>query len=422
MAIITIEMPNTFWYNCYNFYMKKAFKYRIDPSDRIEQKLESTLDLCHELYNAALQERRDAYRIAGKSINYHEQSEQLPDIKKSRTDIASVHSQVIQNVLKRIDRSFQNFFDRIKKGAKEPGYPRFKSKDRYDSFTYPQSGWTMEGDKLYLSKIGSMRVIVSQPVDGKVKTVQVKREADKWYVIFSCEVEASPIEQTGKAIGIDVGIENFLTDHRGITVENPKHLRKSQNKLRKAQRQLSKKKKNSNRRKCANKKVAKLHTKIKNQRKDHAHKLSRKLVNKYDHIFYEDLNIAGMLKNHRLAKSISDVGWAMFFSMLDYKAAEAGKRAMNINPNGTSQECSGCHNKVPKGLSVRWHKCPYCGIELHRDQNAARNILARGIEILRAGGLPVPAPGGLALAGPEKGELVESSSQRLPHSLVLVTA
>jgi putative transposase len=405
--------------------MRKAFKYRINPTRKQESLLENTLDLCRELYNGALQERRDAYKIAGKSINYHAQAIQLPEIKKVRDDVKGVHSQVLQDVLKRLDRAFDAFFRRIEQGQ-TPGYPRFKSKDRYDSFTFPQSGWELKGNKLHLSKIGSIRIRLSQAIEGEIKTVCIKREAGKWYVIFCCEVEAKAMEQTGinadKAIGIDIGIENFLTDHTGKTVKNPKHLRKTEKKLRKAQRQLAKKKKGSNRRKIAKKKVVKLHTKIKNQRRDHAHKLSRKLVNKNDYIFYEDLNIAGMVKNHHLAKSISDAGWAMFFSMLDYKAAGADKTAMNINPNGTSQECSGCHKKVPKGLSQRWHRCIYCGLKLHRDENAARNILARGIEILRADGLSVPALGGLALAEPMKSEPVESSLERLPHSLVPVTA
>ncbi|MEW6733975.1 MAG: transposase, partial [Acidobacteriota bacterium] len=168
-------------------------------------------------------------------------------------------------------------------------------------------------------------------------------------------------------------------------------------------------------------KVAKTHSKIKNQRKDFSHKQSRKLVNNNDIIFYENLNIRGMVQNPHLANSISDVGWGMFFSQLDYKAEDASKLAKNVVPNNTSQLCSGCKKKVPKALSVRWHKCPYCGLELDRDTNAARNILARGIATLQAEGLSVSAPGGLALARLLNGEPWDINLHMLPSSLVLQT-
>ncbi|MEW6735082.1 MAG: transposase [Acidobacteriota bacterium] len=402
--------------------MKKAFKFRIETSRAVEQKLEATLDICRELYNGGLQERRDAYKLAGKSINYHAQAIELPEIKEIRPDVGAIHSQVLQETLKRLQRAFDGFFRRIKEGS-TPGYPRFKGKARYDSFTYPQGGWKLAGDKLTLSKIGSMRVRLSRSIVGKIKTVTIKRETDKWYVVFSCEVESQAIASTGKAIAIDVNLENFYTDHTGKKVDNPKHLRKSEHKLKKAQKKLSRKKKGSSHWQRARQKVARIHTKIKNQRKDFAHKQSRKIVNNNDLIFYENLNIAGMVHNHQLAKSISDVGWGMFFDMLDYKAADANKLAVNVTPNSTSQSCSGCGKKVPKGLGMRWHRCPYCRLVLHRDKNAAINILARGIStLLQTGGLPVSAPGGLALARLLKGEPVESSAKRLPHSFVSATA
>lgn len=310
----------------------------------------------------------------------------------------------MQQVLKRLQNAFDRFFERLSKGEKA-GYPRFKSKNRYHSFTYPQGGWELNDNKLWLSKIGTVRVRISRPIEGKIKTVTLKREADRWYVIFSCECVQSQQEATGKAIGIDVGLEHFLTTDIGKTVDNPRHLRNTEKKLAKAQRKLSRKKRGSKNRNRARKKVARLHSKIKNQRKDFAHKLSRKIVDKHDLIVYENLNIAGMVKNPHLAKSISDAGWAMFFNMLDYKAAEAGRLAIDVAPHHTSQNCSGCHKQVVKALSERLHKCPFCGLELSRDHNAAKNILARGVEILvQAGGLPVSAPGGLALARLLNGE------------------
>jgi putative transposase len=401
--------------------MMKAYKFRIEVSEAIEQKFEATIDICRELYNSALQERNDAYKWQHKSINYTHQQNQLPDIKKDRTDLKAVHSQVLQDALHRVESAFDHFFRRVREGYHNPGYPKYKNKSRYNSITYPQGGWTLNGDKLRLSKIGTMRVRISQPIIGKIKTVTIKREVGKWYVSFACEIDANTLPATAKAIAIDVNLENFYTDHNGKKVDNPRHLRKSEKKLRKLQRQASRKKKKSNNWKKAQRKVAKQHTKIKNQRRDFTHKQSRKLVNKYDIIFYENLNIAGMLKNPKLAKSISDVAWGMFFDQLEYKAEYAGKLAKNVNPHNTSQLCSACNKKVPKGLSVRWHKCIYCGLELNRDQNSALNILARGIELLQAEGLSVSAPGGLALARLLNGEPWDIPSHLLPSSLASQT-
>jgi putative transposase len=384
--------------------MIKAFKYRIEISEAVEQKLDTTLTLCRELYNAALNERNDAYKWKHKSISYKAQQNQLPEIKKLRPELKEIHSQVLQDVLHRLQSAFDHFFRKVREGYLDPGYPKFKSKYKYNSITYPQSGWELNGNKLSLSKIGSVKVKISQPIIGNIKTVTIKREAGKWFAIFSCEVAERALTQTSKIIGIDVGLQHFYTDHTGNTIDNPKHLRKSEIKLAKLQRQVSRKKKRSNNWKKAQKKVSKLHIKIKNQRKDFTHKLSSKLVKNFDIICYENLNIAGMVQNSKLAKSISDAGWGMFFQQLQYKAEYAHKLAKNVIANNTSQLCSNCGKKVIKGLSVRWHKCPYCGLILHRDQNAALNILARGIQSLLAEGLSVTAPGGLALAKLLNGE------------------
>ena len=392
--------------------MRQAFKFRIDPSPAVEAKLKWTLDVCRELYNAGLQERRDAYRMCGVSLTYRRQADELAEVKEVRPDVALVHSQVLQDVLKRVDHAFEGFFRRVAAGE-QPGYPRFQGKTRYDSFTFPQSGFRLEGDKLHMSKIGSVRMRISCPIKGKIKTLTIKREGDKWFAVFSCEFpdpvpsvekESQPL----KVVGIDVGLESFVTDDQGNKIENPRFFRQTEAKLKQAQRRLSRKKKRSGHYRRQARKVARLHHKVSNQRQDFLHKLSRKLVNTFDIICFENLNVAGMVRNGHLAKSISDASWSMFLAMLVYKAAYAGKQAVNVNPRYTSQECSGCHNKVPKSLSVRWHNCPYCDVSLDRDHNAALNIRARGIELLLAAGLAVTAPGGLAWAGPMKGEPGES--------------
>jgi putative transposase len=375
--------------------MRRAFQYRLKTSPAVESRLEAVRDACRQLYNAALQERRDAWKRCGVRVNYITQCAQLPDIKTIRPELSSVHAQVLQHALKRLERAFENFFRRVKNGEK-PGYPRFKGKDRYDSFTYPQGGWKLDGDKLILSKIGRLRVKLSRPIEGTIKTVTIKRECGKWYVIFSCEVEAQPLPATGNAIGIDLGLQYFIATSDGEVVEPPKFLRESEKKLANVQRQLAKKKPRSNRRKRAKLRVAQTHRRISNQRRDWLHKLSTRIIGENDIICFENLNIAGMVKNHHLAKSISDASWGLFVSMLVYKAEGAGRQAVDVPAPDTSQECSGCGQRVPKSLSTRWRQCPRCGLALERDHNAALNILARGLSVL-ASGPGVTARGGIGL-------------------------
>ena len=357
----------------------KAYKFKLKPSKYIEQKLDNTLYICRELYNAGLQERRDAYRHSKISISYQDQSKQLPEIKKTRTDLKEINAQVVQNVLKRLDRSMDNFFGRIKKGAKEPGFPRFKGKDRYNSFTYPQAGrkggYYLAGNKLHLSKIGKVKIFLSRPIEGTIKTCTIKREADGWFVIFAVDEDRSPYyPKTGETTGVDVGIENFAALTNGEMVDNPKLLCKAERKLKKAQRNLARKKLKSKNRKKAKSLVAKQHQKVARQRRDFHHKESLKLVKAYDRITFEDLNIAGLLKNHHLAKSIADAGWNNFKLITEAKAACAGRKFVEVPARFTSQDCSGCGNRVKKTLSEREHRCIVCGLVCHRDTNSA-NIL-----------------------------------------------
>jgi putative transposase len=398
----------------------KAFKYRLDPSQAVATRLGETLDVCRELYNAGLQERRDAYRATGKAVSFASQSRQLPEIKAVREDVASVHSQVLQDVLWRVDATFRRFFDGRVAG-RAVGYPRFKGTFRYHSFTFPQSGFALDGDRLTLSKIGSTRLWLSRPLEGTIKTLTIKREVDEWYAIFTCEVgDPAPLPATGRVVGIDVNVENFLTTSEGERVENPRFFREAEPALRRAQRQLARKRKGSKRRHRARERVAKLHRRIKRQRLDFAHKLSTRLVAECDVIFFESLMIANMVRNHHLAKSISDVAWGLFLSLLSAKAASAGRLALNVDPRGTTQQCSGCGETVPKGLSVRSHSCRHCGLELDRDENSALNIRERGMGILAsAAGQAVAARGGPR--GPLKRERAPAAMEqtaRGPSSVV----
>ncbi|MDO9517131.1 MAG: transposase, partial [Methanosarcinaceae archaeon] len=323
--------------------MIKTYKFRIYPSKKQEVKLISTLNTCRWLYNSSLAERKHQAEInklysylqlfpLGKPewINYYDQARNLT---LSKTDEQKqVYSQVLQNVLKRINRSFKNFFNGY-------GYPRFQGRNRYDSFTYPQKGFSITDEgKLKLSKIGEMKLIQHREIEGKIKTCTIKRDVNQWYVSFVVEMDEIPCnEMTGKSIGIDVGLKSLITLSNGEQIESPKFLRQSENKLAKQQSNLSRKKKGSNNRDKQRVKIAKLHRKIRNQRQDFAHKVSRKLVNTYDLIVFEKLQIQNMIKNHRLAKSISDAGWNQLIQFTKYKAGHAGKVVELVDPRNTTQ-------------------------------------------------------------------------------------
>jgi putative transposase len=366
----------------------KAYKFKLKPTKNIVRQFDSTLDLCRELYNASLQERRDSYRTQKKSLNYHDQRAQLPEIKLIRDDLAGLYSQVPQDVLRRVARSYDAFFQRVlankklpKEKRKPAGFPRFKSKYRFNSFTYPQSGFRLEGDKLHLSKIGSCRLRLSREIEGKIKTCTIKRQADGWFVIFTVEENQSRwLARTGAALGIDVGLENFATLSDGQVIDNPRFLKQGEREIKITQRKVSKKKLGGSNRRKASRILARKHLKVANQRSDFFHKLSNQLTKDYDRIAIEDLNIRGMLKNRNLAKSISDAAWGTFANILSNKAESAGRKVVRVPAAFTSQDCSGCGERVRKTLATREHRCinPKCGLVLHRDHNAAQNIVALG--------------------------------------------
>jgi putative transposase len=356
--------------------IRKTFKYKILPTDEQEQKMAFVLRRCRELYNAALQERRDAWQKCHTSITRAQQSAELPGVKEVRPEYHDIHSQVLQDVLTRLDRAFQAFFRRVQAGE-QPGYPRFQGQSRYTSFTYKQfgNGATLDNGYLMLAKIGRIAVQWSRPLEGSVKTVTLTHEADGWYCCFSCaDVHTQPLPLTGWETGIDVGLKVFLIAANGDIVENPRHYRRAERELKKAQRRVSRRKKSSKRRRKAVHLLARKHQKVRRQRRDFHHKTALALVRQYDVIYLEDLRVANLVRNAHLAKSISDAGWAQFRTILEGKAAYAGRRVIAVPPAYTSQDCSGCGERVEKSLSVRTHVCTSCGLILDRDENAARNI------------------------------------------------
>ena len=357
----------------------KTFCYKLRPSRSQEAALDEALETCRHLYNRALAERKDAYEQEQRSVGFKEQCAALPQAKKESAFLPRVHSQVLQDVLHRLDHAFAAFFRRVKAGEK-PGYPRFRGRGWYDSFTYRQygNGAKFDGNRLVLSKIGSVKFCKDRPLQGKPKTCTLIRKARGWFAHITCEVEPEPLPKTGETVGIDLGIESFATLSNGETVENPRHYRRAERALKTAQRRLSRRQKGSGGRRKARQLLARAHAKVGCTRRDFCHKVAHDLVTRFDHIVVEDLNIRGMVKNHPLAKSISDAGWGTFVTILSEQAESAAKTVEKVDPRYTSQDCSGCGERIPKKLSQRWHSCPYCGCEMHRDLNAALNIKKKG--------------------------------------------
>ena len=361
-----------------------AAEFRLHPTKAQAKLLQLQLDECRWLYNELLSQRKIAHEELGISLSKYQQLMFLPELKKERPALKTVHSQVLQNIVDRLDKSFEAFFRRCKIGEK-PGFPRFRGIDRYDSFCYPQSGFTLLDKEVALSKIGRIRVKVHRLVEGKIKTCTIKKTASgKWNITLSCEVRAVALEPKTEAIALDVGIESFATFSNGERIENPRFFKKGEKVLAKQQRKLSKLEKGTKERRKTGKVVAKIHERIKNQRKDFCHKQAKKIVDQYQYICLEDLNIKQMMEGSHFAKSIADASWNEFRQCLTYKAAEAGRKLGLVNPAYTSQICSECGHLEPKKLTDREHKCLQCGYRAHRDFNAAQNILALGLDGLGA--------------------------------------
>jgi len=333
------------------------------------------------LYNDALAQRKSAYEGNKESVSYNQQSAWLKTNRQEQDKFASLNFSSCQRTLRRLDKSFQAFFRRIKSGE-TPGYPRFKGHNRFDSveFTYSDGSKLRDNGKLYIQNIGEIKIKLHRSIKGVIKTVIIKRQAGRYYACFSVDVATEPLPPTNKAVGLDMGVSNLVTTSDGEFFTPPKHLRKSERKLRRLQRSVSRKVKGSKNRRKAVRNLQRCHQHIANQRRDTSHKIARQLVSQYDTIAVENLNTQGLIKNHHLAKSIMDASWNIFILILIAKAEEAGRKVVKVDPRYTSQECSSCGNIVKKDLSIRIHNCPHCGLVLDRDHNAAINILNRGLD------------------------------------------
>ena len=367
----------------------KTFKYRLQPSKSQRTKLNRTLELCRWVFNETLATRKNSWEREEKSLSLYDMNKLLTLWKQEHMELKNVYSQVLQNVQERVDLAFQGFFRRVKAGEK-PGYPRFRGYGRYDSFTFKQFGFELQDQGLLISKIGVVRIIQHRPIEGRIKTLTVQRDAvGNWYACFACEVEAETLPFNDLAIGVDVGLERFATLSNGKKEPNPRFFRQDEKELAKAQRLFSKAKKGTPERAKRRKAVQHVHQRIANRRKDFAHQLSRKWVNRFGLIVFENLRIHHMLQNHCLAKSISDAAWNQLIAYTTYKAVNAGRVVVLVDPRNTSKQCSRCGTMVEKSLSVRVHVCPACGLVMDRDENAANNILRLGLESL---GVALEAP------------------------------
>jgi putative transposase len=356
------------------------FRFRLYPSKTQTKILEEQFEICRQAYNWLLLHCRETYKETKKLPKEFDLNNLLFAFKMQRKQLKQIHSQALQNISKRIKDAYTGFYARRKLGLKA-GLPRFKKYGTYKSITYPQSGFKIEGNKLKLSKIDNILIKQHREIQGQIKTLTIKKAASgKWFACFSCIVDEQHQEKPFKDVGIDVGLKSFAVLSDGTVIDNPRFYRKSEKRLARLQRQLSRKEKGRNNNK-ARLKVARMHERIQNQRRDFLHKASRKIADKYETVYVEDLKIMNMIRNHHLSKSISDAGWRKFIGMIAYKESQSGGRLIQVNPRNTTQTCSRCGEQVKKSLSSRIHECPYCGLVLDRDLNASRNILKIGKEL-----------------------------------------
>lgn len=391
-----------------NVHMRTAYQYRLRLTKAQQNTINQWLELCRRQYNYRLAERFNWYEQNRCDVNacplvcYLPELKENPDFYSQKRDLVNtkdlfpeykdVQSQVLQDVIERVKKTF----DRWLKGdcnGNRSGKPRFKGRGRYRSFTFPQIKQDCIDDKfIQLPKIGRLKLILHRPLpDGfKIKTATITKKVDGYYITLSLQDSSVPeftpnMPTIINTTGIDMGLKSFLVTDEGEEVAIPQYYRKAQRKLKRVQRSVSRKKKGSSRRRKAVKRLAKVHLKTTNQRKDFHYKVAKNLLQQGKHVAHEDLNIKGLART-RMAKSIHDAGWSQFLQILKVKAERAGLMTIAVNPNGTTQNCSSCGVKVPKTLADRIHQCRECGLTLDRDHNAAINIkhLAVGHSVNKA--------------------------------------
>ncbi|MDA8055727.1 MAG: transposase [Thermoplasmatales archaeon] len=387
--------------------MKKTYQYRAYPSQSQKLALNHQMYLSKRLYNLLLEQSQKNFKETGKTSTKYDMNRWITEFKKKNPEFNEMYAQVCQNIADRVSKGYKNFFRRIKErkqGKKvRAGFPRFKS--YVSSLTYPQSGFKPEKNKVSVSKIGNINFVKHREMEGRIKTFTIKKiKSQEWYITFSVEKEDTPLHTNGKPIiGMDLGLKEYATLSDRTRIPNPRLSNKSIGKIKMAQRRLSNKKKGGRNRKKAKIRLAKVSEHIARQRDDFIHKTSYRLVNSYSFIAYEELKIANMVKNHNLARQITDASWGNFTRYLCYKAESAGCRVVGVNPKNTTRTCSGCGNIQDIELSERTYLCRNCGLEIDRDLNASINILATA-------GLAGSNASGDAVRPQQKANVVESGT------------
>lgn len=363
--------------------MLQATRIRLYPNDAQQVILAGQFGCARWAWNDALVESQRVYREEGKSLSKFDMHKRLPALKVEHEWLKEATAQVLQASLANLAKAFQNFFD--KRGK----YPRFKSKHGRQSIQFPQDV-RVETDRIRLPKVGLVKCVVHRDIVGAIKTVTVSRNACGHYyaaVLTEDGRKLPPVSTNGKAVGIDVGLIDLAVTSDGNKFSNPRHIRKHERNLKRKQQKLSRAKKGSSGRNKARHKVARVHERVSNARRDYLHKLSRRLVNENQVIAVEDLNVKGMTKNHNLAKAINDAGWSELCRQLEYKTAWDGKAFIKVGRwFPSSKACSDCgfnQDKMP--LDVRAWTCVKCGSHHDRDVNAATNIKQEALRILAAG-------------------------------------
>ncbi len=372
--------------------MRRAYKFRLYPNGDQCRELSNMLETHRRLYNACLWQRKAAFTDDGVRVTYGFQSGWFKNQRYINAWFARVNFSSAQATMRRLDRAFQAFFRRLRRGQ-TPGYPRFKANGRFDSVEFPAYGdgiKLLPGGKLRVQHVGRVKVKQHRAIVGTIKTVQLKHEAEHWYAIFSCDlgpVVVSP--STNPPVGIDLGLEHFLTTSDGTHEPNPRYLKFALPVLRRQARAVSRKQLGGKNRRKAVRKLRRIYAHVRNLRYDHRHKVALGLCRRYGLIAVERLNVTGMLRNRRVSRAIADAAWSGFLATLRDKAESAGVEVVEVDARGTSQVCSNCGQVVEKALSQRIHACE-CGCTLHRDVNAARNILGVALARTRPAGANSP--------------------------------